>query len=48
MTRTITDPSLLLGWSDDRLLHAYQQTDGGDDPWVKALVKEIKRRNLDI
>jgi len=44
------DLSLLLGWSDKQLIAAYQQTSGtpGDHREADLLLKEIKRRNLDI
>lgn len=44
-----TDPSLLLGWTDKQLLDTYQQTDGAPgEREAHLLLKEIKRRNLDI
>jgi hypothetical protein len=44
-----TDLSLLLGWTDEQLLEGYKQTDGTPgDREANLLLKEIKRRNLDI
>jgi hypothetical protein len=44
-----SDLSLLLGWPDKQLLDAYQRTSGASgDREADVLLKEIKRRNLDI
>lgn len=45
----ITDPAILIMWSDDQLLDAYQRTSGQlGDPEVDALLAEIRRRGLDM
>jgi hypothetical protein len=41
--------SLTLGWTDKQLLDGYQRTSGTPGaPEVDLILKEIKRRNLDI
>lgn len=44
-----SDMSLTLGWTDKQLLDGYQRTSGTPGaPEVDLILKEIKRRNLDI